>query len=99
MSKFTEGPWIVSKVAHSAVFNAKDRRFIAETCPPYSTHKFPREDVEANTRLIAAAPDLLRSLTWLADAAETEPGMQIYKAHIKLARETIAKATGEGENK
>jgi len=41
----------------------------------------------------AAAPELLASLRFILDAADTEPGMQIYKAHIQSARAIIAKAT------
>mgnify|MGYP001608436783 CR=1 FL=1 len=66
-------------------------------------------DVDANARLIAAAPDtaaerdrlrevnreLLRSLDFLVQAAECEPSMSIYKAHIAQANAAIAKAKGK----
>ena len=38
-----------------------------------------------------AAPDLLTSLRFLVEAADTEPGMNIYRAHIEKAKEVIAK--------
>jgi hypothetical protein len=53
------------------------------------------EQAEANVRLIAAAPDLLEALTFLVQAADTEPGMAIYKAHIDKARAAIARAEGQ----
>ena len=45
-----------------------------------------------NAALVAAAPDLLAALEFLVAAADTEPGMNIYKAHIAAARAAIAKA-------
>ena len=53
-----------------------------------------RLPMSANARLIAAAPDMLVALKFLADAARTEPGMAIYKDHIKKSEEAIAKAEG-----
>ena len=60
----------------------------------------------ANARLIASAPDLLAerdqlreinaellaSLDFMVQAADTEPGMSIYRAHIDVARAVIEKA-------
>lgn len=45
---------------------------------------------------IAATNDLLASLRFLVDAARTEPGMDIYRAHIRQAENAIAKATDPG---
>ena len=79
MSKHTPGPWVTREtVAGWSVFSG---------ILPVRIHK------EANARLIAAAPDLLRSLVFLVDAARTEPGMEIYKAHIEQAQVAINKAT------
>ena len=58
---------------------------IATLQPYYKTSKVGN--------LLAAAPDLLASLQFLTDAAETEPGMEIYRAHIEQAREAIKRAT------
>jgi len=38
--------------------------------------------------------ELLHSLCFLADAAESEPAMAIYRAHIGKARAIIATVTG-----
>ncbi len=35
--------------------------------------------------LVAAAPKMFRALRFLADAAGTEPGMAIYRDHIRVA--------------
>lgn len=53
------------------------------------------EEEAANALLIAAAPELLENLQFLLDAARTEPGMSIYKAHMDRACAAIAKAKGE----
>ena len=58
-----------------------------------------RDRAQANGKLIAAAPDLLKSLEFLTDAAGTEPGMAIYREHIKQARAAIAKAKGQKNEK
>ena len=41
----------------------------------------------------AAVPELLKALQFLLDAADTEPSMDIYKAHKETARTAIAAAT------
>ena len=38
---------------------------------------------------------MLEALKFLTDAADTEPGMSIYRAHIEKARAAIAKAEGK----
>lgn len=49
----------------------------------------------ANSRLIAAAPELLEALEGLCGLAELRPGhLQDYKAAVASARAAIAKATG-----
>jgi hypothetical protein len=50
---------------------------------------------EANARLISAAPDLLEALDFIVKAARTEPGMDIYKAHLGQAETAIRKARGD----
>ena len=51
---------------------------------------FPREELEANARLIAAAPEMLQALERIdANAAESVEWIR------RVAREAIAKAKGE----
>lgn len=84
-AKHTPGPWRVGAVCGDVVFAVADSAGVA-SCARLA-------NAEANARLIAAAPDLLAALCFLADAADTEPGMAIYAAHLKAARAAIAKAT------
>jgi len=39
--------------------------------------------------LFSKAPSLLKSLKFMVDAAKTEPGMDIYKAHVEQAEKLI----------
>ena len=82
MSNHTSGPWEWNPSHHSVVQPNGDDVLVG---PSY----------KANARLIAAAPDLLSSLMFVVDAAATESGMDIYRAHLEVARAAIAKATGE----
>jgi len=57
---------------------------------------------DGETKLIARiideethAGELVHSLQFLTDAAETEPTMNIYRAHIEKARAAITAATKE----
>ena len=47
-------------------------------------------------RARAEAAELRRLLRFLADAADTEPGMRIYREHIKQARAALARTEPEG---
>ena len=52
----------------------------------------PDELTDEQRRMIDAGPALLAALEFLVDAADTEPSMNIYRAHIAQARAAIAKA-------
>jgi hypothetical protein len=71
---------------------------IAST-PELSKHAQAKEENasrEANARLIAAAPELLKALNRLADGfCENVDGEELYGDWIAIAEEAIAKATGE----
>ena len=89
-ARHTPGPL---KAARAFVDNAPD-------CFVVSVAKWGGENTaicgkEADARLYAAAPELLAALEFITSAAGTEPGMEIYRAHLDQARAAIAKAKGE----
>jgi hypothetical protein len=54
-----------------------------------------QQQMEANARLIAAAPELLAFAEWLLEAYHSDEGMPEAKHIAREARAAIAKATGE----
>lgn len=84
MSKHTPGPWFydVHPDKSQAIF--WDSRGYTVF---HLSHTFPN-DVRANARLIAAAPDLLAALKDAVEIAESQGHI------VKTARAAIAKATG-----
>lgn len=97
-SKHTPGPWCI-----------KDHRNVSEgftIAAPRANDPFydgiaHLVDVEADARLIAAAPDLLEALRELTDdvadrfdldSPSTNPGI---KSTVAAARAALAKATGD----
>lgn len=99
MSGHTKGPWMYTP--HGPGIGRTRPTILARTIvvarmpEEYrSNHKIWAE-MESNAQLIAAAPEMLEDLKFLVDAAKTEPGMSIYKAHIERAENTIAKAQGK----
>ena len=93
--RYTPGPWAID---HSHPGTDRHQTIVATgnfstglTYEQIAVCKGRRHRDHA--RLIAAAPELLEALRWLCDAADTEPGMSIYKAHMAEARASIAKAT------
>lgn len=95
MFTHTPGPWEVKVDGSSIMAKDSDSDVGFAACGNKGT---PAQKLrqQANARLIAGAPELLRSLQFLIAAAQTEPGMAIYKAHITKAQLVIAKATGKG---
>lgn len=84
----TPGPW-----THNAT--AGDHDFAVYPEATGRDVALVRDFNEANARLIAAAPELLRCLTGLTGLAAMRPGhLQDYKAAVIEARAAIAKATG-----
>ena len=91
MSKHTPGPWHIDPIKVHANGN---RRIMAEQCTPVAVVP---EHLAADSRLIAAAPDLLgalqvmlRDYTAVHDIGDVEMQPAIYQA-----RAAIAKATGD----
>lgn len=95
-----DGPWHVS--APSGIYGWEVRYKTGEKlygieCSDLVCmlpHGPRKPEYETVAKLISAAPEMLASLQFLVDAAETEPGMAIYRAHIEQARAVITKAKG-----
>ena len=100
--KYTQGPWVTCD-AHGAIENggcvqemASGReRMIAACC-----HYVSREEVVANARLIAAAPDLLEALQRLkVELVLSDVPMNYieshFRPHLDKAATAIAKALGK----
>lgn len=102
-SKHTPGPWTIE-----AVYIGRERvnfgeyRFPHQAAPNCAGHsrQYPREQAEANARLISAAPDLLRALIvalpYIAALSPTQddPEQSEARAVHKLMTTAIAKAEG-----
>ena len=86
-AKFTSGTWIASPEEFTTEWRVDAGRWGISICAD-----FPGDgNVEANARLIAAAPDLLQALQLLlivVDAPDDDPD-------IVRAKNAVAKATGE----
>ena len=79
----TPGPWKVN--GYMVRTDCKISLFVANCC--YGA----TDAIEANARLIAAAPELLAALEWAVETADTEQ----YEADwYAAARAAIAKAKG-----
>jgi hypothetical protein len=86
MSKHTPGPWIITG---SMISSDDDTTVCLLTSYRDMT---PRQT--ANARLIAAAPELLRALQEIVDAADGK-GWEQLDAGFGKARAAIAKAEGK----
>lgn len=87
MSSFTPGPWTVCPHAHRWVQTSDSRECIAEV--------LVRDQMSANARLIAAAPELLAALEEVLHGAIPHKRDFLMTAYARnLVRAAIAKATG-----
>ena len=101
MSKHTQGPWEVADLPHSIVVRTESPNKTKYGASRYAAiGGFDRSDPDqlsealANARLIAAAPELLGALKWLAACVKTPgPHMDAFAA-LEKAHAAIAKATG-----
>ena len=92
----TKGPWVAKiperKFKRPSVEIDSARSFV---CDVWGWG----EEVKANARLIAAAPELLSELANLLDCVQTYAPKFMHgiptKEHVQNARAAIAKATGE----
>ena len=96
--KHTPGEWMTCDphgpvVGGTSVQASGDNYMIASCC-----HYYPREQVQANARLIAAAPELLHVAHMVYDAEmdwRSEGHQSIPDSALATIRAAIAKATGE----
>lgn len=90
MSKHTPGPWSIQRQNPSPTTG---EWMVAGKSPGYlaEVRDCGSGPVEANARLIAAAPDLLEALEALITAVDAS----MYGMAIHNARAAIAKAKGE----
>ena len=89
MSKHTPGPWIIKAKKTTASYDLRITKMVQEWILP-RPYEFKDSEHEANTHLIAAAPDLLEALQ---EIVRNDPYNQSSAGII--ARAAIAKATGE----
>lgn len=90
-TKHTPGPWHVGDLDKNYQRIVCGEHIEIATCWHHCVGSIERE-MEANARLIAAAPDLLEACRYIVEAGETGDEMLA----IENARAAIAKATGEG---
>jgi hypothetical protein len=100
--KSTPGPWLIAGVTDRIDDGYGDGRFVyaldAESatnrfsaCVQNDNHKASDEELRANARLIAAAPDLLEALKSLV--GQWENGTLSWEDDMPAAKAAIAKAT------
>lgn len=109
-AKHTPGPWTLGEAEHGdlgytghGIYAARPGGEPWETVWLGQAHgvhvRVPLEYVEANARLLAAAPDMLQALCELVAEADEHPGWEGHPhAHtvgFEMARAAIAKATGD----
>jgi len=101
MSTHTPGPWQLHKSDDTLVIGS-DCREVAEACGDYTEEaEWPR--MEANARLIAAAPDLLSALKDARESIEALANMVSDATQFRqdvsddLARINAAIAKAEGQ--
>lgn len=90
----TRGPWVIDDVDPLFIFAPDAYRTVARLV----NNSMPREELIANTKLIAAAPELLRQLKWCVRLIEAQ-GIPHQEADprsaLNCARAAIAKAEGQ----
>lgn len=92
MSKHTRGPWTGGKEC----INAPDGRLVAQVNfqKRDSLELISKEEREANSYLLAAAPELLEALKSAMRSMRGEVSAPSNSKSLKLARAAIAKAEG-----
>lgn len=97
-AKHTPGPWLVQETTVYALNDERNpaNRFTASVDSGWADEKrrISRQEVEANARLIAAAPELLEALSQAVESMQ-DSGYQNSHVAVMAARAAIDKATGE----
>ncbi len=97
-SKHTPGPWAIWDTKNGRQVGMSERPvMVATMCELEKLRLYPEEghypgSLEANARLIAAAPDLLEALKHMSEVFERELGPKWES--VIVARAAIAKAEG-----
>lgn len=99
MNKHTPAPWVIAENSKTFIYALNEKGtnvFFANVQDPHTS----KEELEANARLMAAAPDLLEALIDCEKRLTNMVGMSDLCANeiqrsINLARAAIAKARGE----
>ena len=88
----TPGPWKAERMGTDQlhIIAPKNGSVVAAL----KRHPVTRDFVEANARLIAASPVLLKALQDLVAAVETGPWVKEQQAPLDAALNAIARATG-----
>ena len=92
VTKHTPGPW--THIPGGFTIKAPSDHHSFQLIASLSTGMKTRSEVEANARLIAAAPDLLEALQTIAGYLDDTAACNSDKAMASTARAAIAKATG-----
>ena len=92
-TKYTEGPWSVAETRHN--YDTVIRGPRGEPIALTLIAGYTKKEGNANSALLAAAPDLLEALKWMV--LRTEEGGYPDGKCLEEARAAIAKATGESE--
>lgn len=95
----TPGPWRISPGGHNILYDRFGERpqmvasvYVAND--PSPTFK-DRAELEANARLVASAPDLLKALAGILEIGKRDMSNPKYNDYFDAARQAIVKATGE----
>ena len=111
MSKHTPGPWKFSGTAGlETVRTEESRHFVAWPTVTRDGQRMPSDEVEANARLIAAAPEMLAALevaretikTWHEIGGPEDTAGSAWRSYQRspemvAINDAIAKATGGDE--
>ena len=103
MSKHTPGPWSVTEYENELLVTSEKSGAYVALCDGISATIDSSEELQANARLIAAAPDLLHALKSFLrapSAGSNGPGsvtIVVQSFNFDAARAAIAKTEGTKE--